>query len=99
MVHVVVGVVVWVVMIVHGSVCLFLGLFAHGVSRCPAPGFRDSGYEAGVLHCGGSHGFSWSSASNASGRNGMSLNFQSQTLNTGNSDTRAHGFQLRCLSE
>ncbi|WP_304708829.1 hypothetical protein [uncultured Rikenella sp.] len=45
----------------------------------------------------GNNGFSWSSAT--SGINGLDLNFNSQNLNTSNSDNRAHGFQLRCLFE
>ncbi|WP_304708788.1 hypothetical protein [uncultured Rikenella sp.] len=45
----------------------------------------------------GNYGCSWSSAT--SGINGLDLNFNSQYLNTSSSDSRAHGFQLRCLSE
>ncbi|WP_294594883.1 hypothetical protein [uncultured Rikenella sp.] len=45
----------------------------------------------------GHYGFSWSSAT--SGIYGLDLNFYSQSLSTSYSDSRAHGFQLRCLSE
>ncbi|WP_294591342.1 hypothetical protein [uncultured Rikenella sp.] len=42
-------------------------------------------------------GFSWSSVTG--GVYGLDLNFFSQHLLTSNSDSRGHGFQLRCLSE
>ncbi|WP_297627858.1 hypothetical protein [uncultured Rikenella sp.] len=42
-------------------------------------------------------GFSWSSATNDI--NGLELKFYSRMLNISYSDHRAHGFQLRCLSE
>ncbi|WP_294601002.1 hypothetical protein [uncultured Rikenella sp.] len=45
----------------------------------------------------GYSGFSWSSAT--SGISGLDLNFSSQYLHTSHSDSRAHSFQLRCLSE
>ncbi|WP_297623468.1 hypothetical protein [uncultured Rikenella sp.] len=45
----------------------------------------------------GNYGLSWSSAT--SDIRGLDLNFHSQHFNTGSSDNRAHGFQLRCLSE
>ncbi|WP_299457242.1 hypothetical protein [uncultured Rikenella sp.] len=63
--------------------------------RRPAPGNRHS-HSGGPVNVG-SHGFSWSSAT--SGIYGMDLYSRSQYLNTSFSDHRAHGFQLRCLSE
>ena len=45
----------------------------------------------------GYYGFSWSSAT--SGTGGLDLNFNSQHLYASNADSRAYGFQLRCLSE
>ncbi|WP_297830087.1 hypothetical protein [uncultured Rikenella sp.] len=60
-----------------------------------APGYRDA--YSGALGDVGSNGYSWSSAT--SGIGGLDLNFHSQHLNTGFSDGRAHGIQLRCLSE
>ena len=64
-----------------------------------APGFRDAGYfnAPGRLSGVGYGGFSWSSAT--SGIHGLGLYFHSQHLGTSHSDYRAHGFQLRCLSE
>ena len=67
---------------------MFLFLF-------PAPGYRSSGSGAPVSV--GNNGFSWSSAT--SGIYGLDLNFHSQPLYTSYSDSRAHGFQLRCLTE
>ena len=46
---------------------------------------------------GGDGGFSWSSVT--SSIYGLDLNSYSQYLNASFSDYRAHGFQLRCLSE
>ncbi|WP_294600370.1 hypothetical protein [uncultured Rikenella sp.] len=60
-----------------------------------APGFRDS--NSGVLGGIGNGGFSYSSSVNGIG--GLNSNSYSQYLNTGNSDYRASGLQLRCLSE
>ncbi len=60
-----------------------------------APGFRY--YPSGVLNGVGNHGYSWSAAS--SGIRGLELYFRSQYLDPSLSDYRAHGFQLRCLSE
>ncbi|WP_304708568.1 hypothetical protein [uncultured Rikenella sp.] len=60
-----------------------------------APGFRDA--HSGDRVTVGNYGFSWSSAT--SDIRGLDLNFHSQYLDTGSSDNRAHGFQLRCLSE
>ncbi len=61
----------------------------------PAPGFRDS--NSGVLGGVGNGGFSYSSS--VSGIGGLNSNSYSQYLNTGHSDYRASGLQLRCLSE
>ncbi|WP_294597943.1 hypothetical protein [uncultured Rikenella sp.] len=49
----------------------------------------------------GNHGYSWSSASYASVDHyrGMYLNFNATALYPSNADSRAYGFQLRCLSE
>ena len=65
----------------------------------PAPGYRDAGNNGllGELLGVGNRGFSWSSAT--SGIHGLGLYFHSQHLGTSHSDYRAHGFQLRCLSE
>ncbi|WP_300829260.1 hypothetical protein [uncultured Rikenella sp.] len=60
-----------------------------------APGFRNS--NSGVLGGVGNGGFSYSSS--VSGIGGLNSNSYSQYLNTGNSDYRASGLQLRCLSE
>ncbi len=61
----------------------------------PAPGYRNniSGVSGGV----GYSGFSYSSS--VSGNLCLDLYFHSQHLNISISDNRAHGFQLRCLSE
>ncbi|WP_294599613.1 hypothetical protein [uncultured Rikenella sp.] len=45
----------------------------------------------------GYYGFNWSSA--VSETNGVFLHFYTQGLTPGYSSYRAHGFQLRCLSE
>ncbi|WP_294593685.1 hypothetical protein [uncultured Rikenella sp.] len=50
-----------------------------------------------MLNYVGNYGFNW--ASTVGGTNGMDLNFNVQSLYSGTSDTRARGFQLRCLSE
>ncbi|WP_304709090.1 hypothetical protein [uncultured Rikenella sp.] len=60
-----------------------------------APGYRERAN--GGLSSVGDGGFSWSSAT--SGIHGLDLDFYSQSLNTSASGSRAHGFQLRCLSE
>ncbi len=69
------------------------------MSDVPAPGNRhsSSGDPVGV----GNHGYSWSSASYASVDHyrGMYLNFNATALYPSNADSRAYGFQLRCLSE
>ena len=61
----------------------------------PAPGYRSasSGEPGGV----GNNGYSWSSA--VSGIGGRFLWFGSQDLGPSNSDYRAYGLPLRCLSE
>ncbi len=65
------------------------------MSDVPAPGYRNS-YSGDPVYVG-NYGFSWSSAT--SGIYGLDLNFNSQHLYASYSDYRAHGFQLRCLSE
>ncbi|WP_297623477.1 hypothetical protein [uncultured Rikenella sp.] len=60
-----------------------------------APGCRNA--HSGLPVDGGDGGFSWSSAT--SSIYGLDLNSYSQYLNASFSDYRAHGFQLRCLSE
>ncbi|WP_294600597.1 hypothetical protein [uncultured Rikenella sp.] len=44
-----------------------------------------------------SNGYSWSSA--VSGINGRFLWFSARDIDPINTNTRGHGFQLRCLSE
>ncbi|WP_297628118.1 hypothetical protein [uncultured Rikenella sp.] len=46
----------------------------------------------------GSSGYNWSSTT-ISGIDGVDLNFNVIYLNPQMQDARAHGFQLRCLSE
>ncbi|WP_300828805.1 hypothetical protein [uncultured Rikenella sp.] len=65
-----------------------------------APGFRNAGNETGwegITRRIGRDGFSYSSS--VSGSNGVYLNFYVTNLNPSNSNYRAYGFQLRCLSE
>ncbi|WP_294596478.1 hypothetical protein [uncultured Rikenella sp.] len=50
-----------------------------------------------MLMFSGNRGYSWSST--ARGTNGMNLRFDMTWLNPCNADSRAYGFQLRCLSE
>ncbi|WP_300728214.1 hypothetical protein [uncultured Rikenella sp.] len=45
----------------------------------------------------GIYGYSWSSAFN--GTNGVFLDFSTQRLSSSHVSYRAHGLQLRCLSE
>ncbi len=59
------------------------------------PGYRLS--NSGALNSVANHGFNWSSTSFEEGS--LDMLFRAQGLNPGNADTRAHGFQLRCLSE
>ncbi|WP_300828838.1 hypothetical protein [uncultured Rikenella sp.] len=61
----------------------------------PAPGFR--GYGEGALYYVGNGGYSWSSA--ASGIGGLYLSFSVTELTPSRTTYRAHGLQLRCLSE
>ncbi|WP_300681735.1 hypothetical protein [uncultured Rikenella sp.] len=61
----------------------------------PAPGYR--GYTSGAPGGVGSYGYSWSSA--VSGIYGRFLWFHTQDLGPSDTDYRAHGRQLRCLSE
>ncbi len=63
--------------------------------RGAAPGFR--GHIYGVLYNVCLSGGGWSSSTN--GIYGLFLYFHTQILNPGNSDGRAYGFPLRCLSE
>ncbi len=62
--------------------------------RQAAPGYRNnsSGEPGGV----GNNGYSWSSA--VSGINGRFLWFNTQDLDPSNTNNRANGRQLRCLS-
>ncbi|WP_294599280.1 hypothetical protein [uncultured Rikenella sp.] len=62
---------------------------------CPAPGFRRR--DTGALGHVGSYGYSWSST--VSSINGMHLDFGVTWLDPSHANTRAYGFQLRCLSE
>ena len=64
-----------------------------------APGFRDAGNNGrlGALTGVGSSGYSWSSS--FSGTSGVYLTFDVTYLLPGRADSRAYGFQLRCLSE
>ncbi|WP_300856975.1 hypothetical protein [uncultured Rikenella sp.] len=63
----------------------------------PAPGCRDRGYGAGALYGVGHSGHSWSSAT--SDINGLYLGFLVTSLGPSDANSRAHGLQLRCLSE
>ena len=60
-----------------------------------APGYRSSG--SGVLGGNGLEGSLWSIS--ARGANGIFLAFYMQNLNSKGTYYRAHGLQLRCLSE
>ncbi len=60
-----------------------------------APGYR--GHDAGVQRNVGNSGDGWSST--AGSTNGVYLSFYMTWLNPGYTNFRAHGFQLRCLSE
>ncbi|WP_300829494.1 hypothetical protein [uncultured Rikenella sp.] len=61
----------------------------------PAPGHR--GHGEGALWYVGHHGYSWASAVNKT--NSLFLSFDTRGITTSYSDYRAHGLQLRCLSE
>ncbi len=61
----------------------------------PAPGYRY--YATGASGGVGGYGYSWSPA--VSGVYGQFLWFNSQDLGPSNSNDRATGRQLRCLSE
>ncbi|WP_300828658.1 hypothetical protein [uncultured Rikenella sp.] len=65
------------------------------MGQCPAPGCRER--SNGALGVVGSNGISW--ASTVSHTNGMNVNFSVMWLRSSTSDSRAYGFQLRCLSE
>ncbi|WP_300728975.1 hypothetical protein [uncultured Rikenella sp.] len=68
-------------------VCFFFG--------SPAPGYRHP--YSGTLYDIGNHGYSWSST--VSGIAGVFLIFSTQDFGPSNTNCRAYGFQLRCLSE
>ena len=61
----------------------------------PAPGNRYS--HMGTLYYNGNYGYSYSCSANET--NGMFLDFNTQELNSSGGYDRAHGLQLRCLSE
>ncbi|WP_294601234.1 hypothetical protein [uncultured Rikenella sp.] len=61
----------------------------------PAPGYR-SATSGDPVHVGNA-GYSWSST--VSGADGMHLWFSAQGLDPSNTNSRAYGRQLRCLSE
>ena len=69
-------------------------LYVKSTDGSDAPGYRSdaSGEPVSV----GYYGFSRSSATN--GIRGLDLNFGSQRLSADYADSRAHSFQLRCLS-
>ena len=60
-----------------------------------APGYRSN--PLGTLLYVGDAGYGWSSA--VSRLNGMFLHLTAELLLPSNAGNRAHGFQLRCLSE
>ncbi|WP_299457320.1 hypothetical protein, partial [uncultured Rikenella sp.] len=65
----------------------------------PAPGGRDFGRTSweGIARSVGLDGYSWASAT--SSIYGLDLGFGVTWFSPSNTDRRAHGFQLRCLSE
>ena len=65
----------------------------------PAPGFRGPGNNGrfGNLIAPGFYGYSWASTVNKT--NSLFLSFDTRGITTSYSDYRAHGLQLRCLSE
>ncbi|WP_294600657.1 hypothetical protein [uncultured Rikenella sp.] len=69
--------------------------------RICAPGYRDAGNyrNPGNLINVGRDGFSRSGTPNTNNIEMLYLGFYTQGLNPTSSDFRAHGFQLRCLSE
>ena len=76
--------------------CGGIGVEAANRTSCGcAPGFRPR--ETGDLVNVGNYGFSYSSS--VSGSNGVYLSFHVTHLNPSHADSRAYGFQLRCLSE
>ncbi|WP_297832525.1 hypothetical protein [uncultured Rikenella sp.] len=60
-----------------------------------APGYRH--YTSGTGGDGGNNGYSWSSI--ARGVGSLCLYFGGTVLGPSSTPGRAHGFQLRCLSE
>uniref|UniRef100_UPI0025E5B025 hypothetical protein n=2 Tax=uncultured Rikenella sp. TaxID=368003 RepID=UPI0025E5B025 len=65
----------------------------------PAPGYRDAGNygRLGDPMYVGDGGYNWVSTDN--GIFGMFLGFHATWFNPSHADSRAYGFQLRCLSE
>ena len=63
----------------------------------PAPGYRGNG--EGALWGVGHSGYSWSCTPVTDGVTVRSLDFYTQYLSPSGAHGRAHGFQLRCLSE
>ncbi len=65
----------------------------------PAPGFHDAGHigRLGGLMDVGNGGYSW--AVTISETDGLFLSFYTKNLTSSAASYRAHGFQLRCLSE
>ncbi len=70
-----------------------------GSAARTAPGYRDAGHDGrlGGMMSVGHRGYSWSSA--ISGTNGVFLHFGATELYPSSTTHRAHGLQLRCLSE
>jgi len=67
------------------------------INRSPAPGYRNT--YSGLQDGSGRYGYGWASAFSSSNTGGLCLGFGTGGLGTNNSDNRASGFQLRCLSE
>ncbi|WP_294598768.1 hypothetical protein [uncultured Rikenella sp.] len=61
----------------------------------PAPGLRDA--TAGILFSVGNNGYNWSSTIHTT--YGTFLDFRTTFLQPNYASNRAHGLQLRCLSE
>ena len=71
------------------------GYRADSLAKRRAPGLRGDA-DAALWHSG-NHGFIWASTINET--NAIRLALSTRYLDSNNSHTRAHGFQLRCLSE
>ncbi|WP_294598502.1 hypothetical protein [uncultured Rikenella sp.] len=67
--------------------------------KVPAPGYRDAGNygQLGNLVYSGNDGYSWSAFVNDI--NALHLYFNMTAINCSIASHRAHGLQLRCLSE